>query len=276
VYTTVGDEKLDSFRDERWWLIEVDELAIRTDVLIAARHQARILHTPDFKIASMRMKTVLLASSVLLALSAHALAADPQIGASATPSFDWTGFYAGGQIGGGWVNKKTNDDPNSVGIGLGGVIGGAYAGYNWQIPGSSVVLGIDTDVVLSGVDGSGGNPVGNTASGKWDWYGATRGRLGYAFDRFLPYVAGGVAYGHVKASYGFPDGTIYSGGKTDTGWTIGGGFEYALTDTLIARAEYRYTDFGKTHVTLSNGGFSNVSEVDLPVHDIRIGLAYKF
>src|SRR5580704_1908537 len=33
-----------------------------------------------------------------------------------------------------------------------------------------------------------------------DWLGTARGRLGYAFDRFLPYVTGGLAAGDIKAN----------------------------------------------------------------------------
>ena len=31
------------------------------------------------------------------------------------------------------------------------------------------------------------------------WVGTTRARVGYAFDRWLPYVTGGVAYGNIQA-----------------------------------------------------------------------------
>lgn len=217
------------------------------------------------------MKYLFLASAALMAVASAASAADLE-----TPSFNWTGFYLGGQIGGGWVNGPGSSDPNAVHLNVDGVIGGAYAGYNWQAPGSNLVLGVDTDILASGLDGSGRNALGNTASGKWEWYGATRGRVGYAFDRFLPYIAGGVAYGHVKASYGFPDGSIYSGGKTDAGWTIGAGLEYAISDHLTARAEYRHTDFGKMDVTLTGAGGSGVSEIKMPIDDVRFGLAYKF
>lgn len=222
------------------------------------------------------MKTLLILSTTVLTW-AGAAAADMTAPAQVTPVLNWSGFYVGGQGGGGWVNADRQDgDPNAVGLNLSGVIGGLYAGYNWQFPGSNFVVGVDTDIVFSGIDGQGRNLFSDSASAKWEWYGATRGRIGYAFDRFLPYVAGGVAYGRVKASYAYPDGSTFSGGKTGTGWTIGGGLDYAFTDNLVGRAEYRYTDFGTQHVTLTGGGVSGVSDIDLPVHDIRVGLSYKF
>ncbi|MCW6537725.1 outer membrane beta-barrel protein [Sphingomonas sp. MMSM24] len=80
----------------------------------------------------------------------------------------------------------------------------------------------------------------------------------------------------MKASYGFPDGSTFSGSKTETGWAIGGGLEYALSEHVTARAEYRYTDFGKMNVTLSGPGRSGDSKLEMPIHDVRVGLAYRF
>ncbi len=102
------------------------------------------------------------------------------------PAVTWTEFYVGGQVGGGWVDNPDSSDPNAVNLDVNGIIGGAYAGYSWQLPGANLVLGVDTDIVASGLDGSGHNRLGTSASGKWEWYGATRGRIGYAFEGFLP------------------------------------------------------------------------------------------
>ena len=50
-----------------------------------------------------------------------------------------------------------------------------------------------------------------------------RGRLGYAIDRWMPYVTGGLAYGDIKASpAGFPGDSA-----TNVGWTVGAGAEFS-------------------------------------------------
>ena len=59
------------------------------------------------------------------------------------------------------------------------------------------------------------------------------------------------------------------------GWTAGGGLEYALTDHVLGRLEYRFTD-------LQIRGFVNAATGTadagghLPINDFRAGIAYKF
>ncbi|CAM5406818.1 hypothetical protein MAUB1S_06921 [Mycolicibacterium aubagnense] len=222
------------------------------------------------------MKKLLLASVVLLAPTSMAAAADTQQPSVERLEFNWTGAYGGGQVGGGWDHQKKPDVAGGVGYNTGGFLGGIYAGYNWQIPGNNIVLGIDTDFTLSGVGGD-GTAEGNGSSLDWKWTGAVRGRVGYAFDRFLPYIAGGLAYGRYDVSYTYPNGAVVDGKDTVTGWTLGGGFDYAFTDNLIGRFEYRYSDFGINETTLNWrgapwGDFFYTGRVQ----DIRLGVAYKF
>ena len=75
-------------------------------------------------------------------------------------------------------------------------------------------------------------------------------------DRFMPYVAGGVS----SAKYQFDldhDGTgnmDFEEERRLTGWNIGVGAEYAVTNNLLVRAEYRYTDFGSENFDQDWGG----------------------
>jgi outer membrane immunogenic protein len=153
----------------------------------------------------------------------------------AAPIFTWTGFYIGGNLGAGW--RDSNDDPvilTGPGIpgGLAGgtlifgnnndatFTGGGQIGYNYQI--GSFVIGAEADI--QGIDsGNNSNAVfipgpgfaGTFVPGEFengaDWWGSARLRAGVAFDRFLVYATGGLAYT-----------------EDNTGWTVGGGVEWAL------------------------------------------------
>lgn len=59
-----------------------------------------------------------------------------------------------------------------------------------------------------------------------------------------------------------------------TGWNIGGGVDYSVTDNLILRAEYRYTDFGSK--TFHDLWYEDEAKIKLKTNDIRLGIAYKF
>ena len=173
------------------------------------------------------------------------------------PSFSWSGPYIGAQVGYGWgrASNTSND---------GWMVGG-YLGYNVQLDGSPVVFGVETDLNWSNVDGNRGarGRAGRTRLSS-DWNGATRGRIGYAFDRFLVYGAAGIAYADRELrSPGFGKDN-----KTAVGWTVGGGVEAAVTDNVVARAEYRYTDYGSDRF---NGLKSSATE-----HRIMGGIAVKF
>ncbi|MER9413858.1 porin family protein [Mesorhizobium sp. M0589] len=219
----------------------------------------------------MPMKTLLLGLSLSL-IGSSAFAADAIL-EEVTPVFSWTGGYIGLQAGyarsDGNIRQRSGrgfveTDPD-------GFLGGVYAGYSYQML-SNIVIGVELDVVYANVDGSGqifaapGLPVpGGIAIEELNWSGAARLRLGYAVDRFLPYIAGGVAYGGIDTSSNTVSGSF---GDTFTGWTIGAGLDYAMTDNLLLRAEYRYTDFGTE--ALPNG------KVDLKTNEVRFGIAYKF
>jgi outer membrane immunogenic protein len=231
------------------------------------------------------MKKLLLASTILCAMSGYALAADAVVESPPevvyTPGFTWTGGYLGGQVGYLWGSGDafSDDLAATAEIEPDGWLGGVYVGYNYQFD-NAVVIGIDADFAWTGADDSatvfdtgGGAPIA-TLDTELDWEGAVRARLGYAVDRFLPYVAGGVAFGRLSGeAFGLGGGaSLGSADETNTGWTLGVGLEYAFTDNLIARAEYRYTDFGDFDFTVGGNDIS----ADLTTNDVRFGLAWKF
>jgi outer membrane immunogenic protein len=225
------------------------------------------------------MKKLLLASVAIIALGvASASAADIQrrqaMPAKAplyvTPVYNWTGFYVG--INGGW-GWGTSDWDNLFGTASaktsGGLVGGTL-GYNYQI--GQAVLGIEGDIDWSNMHGSTSNGICTFANCETrnSWLSTVRGRLGYAFDRFMPYVTGGAAFGDIKTTaFG-----LGSERETKTGWTVGGGLEAALAGPWTAKVEYLYVDLGKGGCGAAVCGVP--TDVDFKTNIVRAGLNYRF
>jgi outer membrane immunogenic protein len=249
----------------------------------------------------MFMKKFLLSSVAFLGLATGAMAADlpsrtmaPMAPISAVPVFTWTGFYIGAQVGYAWGDDENNFPSNALvfnGVtyepfdsGFGGdndsFLAGVHAGYNYQF--GSIVVGIEGDVEgLFGDDedefdsivySAPGVPATFAFSGNTlDWQGSIRGRVGFAFDRAMIYATGGFAFGGVSG--GFSSTLVDNGDDTITGWTLGAGVEYAFTNNLTTRLEYRYTSFEGDDSVFDGVTFGG-DELDF--HAIRVGLSYKF
>ena len=186
--------------------------------------------------------------------------------------FNWTGLYVGAQIGYGWGNADAQSGPlagfdQTYSYDTDGWVGGGYAGYNWQY--QNLVYGIETDIEASSISGAGIGSLGYGHDAEIGWLGSTRGRLGIAYDRTLFYATAGWAYGDVKIDKGFAS---YS--DVRSGWTAGVGAERAITDRMMVRLEYRYTDLGSSNFSSSAVGSIDKSEVDF--HAVRAGLSFKF
>ncbi|WP_378947792.1 outer membrane protein [Mesorhizobium sp. ANAO-SY3R2] len=225
------------------------------------------------------MKAILFASTLLGISAGQAVAADAI--ATTPPTFVWTGGYIGLQAGHAWgdagvsyvypgVSLFSSPDPD-------GFVGGVYAGYNHQFT-NNVVLGVDADIAWTEAK-SGFQPFNIFTRAAVDvaYTAALRARIGYASDRWLPYVSGGLAISRAEISY---DMVVQDAIVKDTlaGWTLGAGVEYAANDKLVVRAEYRYSDYGNgTAKPSAFPSFPNDrAAYDLRSSDIRLGVAYKF
>jgi outer membrane immunogenic protein len=182
------------------------------------------------------------------------------------PAYNWTGPYIGINGGGGW-GSSTWGFTDSFGV-SGGLIGGTL-GYNWQT--GPWVLGVEGDIDWSSLRGSTTTfcPAGCETSNSW--LATVRGRLGYAFDRFLPYVTGGAAFGDIHAERpGFVGDR-----ETRAGWTVGGGLEFALAGNWTAKVEYLHVDLGNFDCGFSCGtAFGN--NVSFQADIVRGGLNFRF
>jgi outer membrane immunogenic protein len=162
---------------------------------------------------------------------------------------------------------------DGIAFGTSGGSGGVHAGYDIQT--GVLVYGIEADAALGGIEGSGTDGGDEpTLNSKVTWLATVRGRVGYAFDRFLVYATGGVAFagGTLTVRH---DASRASDRQTHIGWTVGGGVEYAIDDNWSAGLEYRYVDLGRrTYVDAAViGGTANIR---LALHTLMARLSYRF
>jgi outer membrane immunogenic protein len=179
------------------------------------------------------------------------------------PVFNWTGFYIGANAGYGF--GRSNWDLFGVSPSPKGFVGGAQIGFNYQL--GSFVFGLEADYDYSAMKGDAACGAFGTCTTKNSWLATGRGRIGYAFDRFLPYFTGGVAFGNVKA-----ENAILAASSNRTGYAIGGGLEYAFTGAWSVRAEYLYVDLGK----FDAGPAPFVNNVSFNANLVRAGVNYRF
>ena len=234
----------------------------------------------------MRSKFGLLAAALGLAVVQAAAAADmPLKAATAAIPFNWTGLYVGATAGYVFGSSQHCDPPGSRfctnSFAVDGFIGGGTLGYNWQW--SNWVAGLETDFSGASARGSTTSLRGSFSCGtavlicrtQLDWFGTVRGRLGAAYDRFLPYVTGGFAYGRLYADLGVP---ATSNSDTRGGWTMGGGIEYALAPQhWSAKLEYLYVHLGNLfYDTARLCGNLTCTAVHNDFNIVRLGVNYRF
>jgi outer membrane immunogenic protein len=187
--------------------------------------------------------------------------------------FSWTGFYVG--INGGYGFGKSNWS-NTFGttgdFNTKGALAGGTIGYNLQT--GAWVWGLEGDIDYSWMKGSVTNAaIGCGGAGcetRNDWLGTARGRIGYAWDRFLPYVTGGAAFGDIKATN--PAGA--SSTKTKLGYVLGAGVEYAFLGAWSAKIEYNYVDLGKGTCAAATCGLD--TDVKFKTNIVKLGVNYRF
>jgi outer membrane immunogenic protein len=260
------------------------------------------------------LKRAIVAAGTLCIIPGLAFAADLPVGyqrpLKAVPSvpFTWTGFYIGANVGGAFDNS---DRVNVTGLGpfLGvdslairqkstGITGGGQVGYNYEFGignGSGIVIGIEADGAYTDLSKNSVINIAGQYSAAYhtslDYLGTIRGRLGYAYDRFMVYGTGGFAYGGVGHSASVLPGNgippiSASINTTETGFAYGGGLEYALptdafyhlsnTSAVTVRVEYLRYELNNNLATVSLG----VSSPQVKFHDVgniaRAGVSYKF
>jgi len=217
------------------------------------------------------------------------------IGFGAAAPFNGAAVFAGQQA--------------TPGFNTSGFNGGGYAGCDYQF--SNWVVGVEGDWSVmnnSGQGGPGQQPLFTSVGpggihpftyGELQerWYATVRGRLGYAVDKWLFFVSGGGAWTRIDASrfdlLDVGSVALHNQQQNDTrsGWTVGGGIDYAITGASLmpgwsVRVEYLYVQF-KDYTTFTTPlvsgpagaiPISHVTNLNTNLKDniVRVGFAYKF
>lgn len=261
----------------------------------------------------MRYKPLLLSSLGLISTGVPAAdAASPTLHGNAQAAFaysptSWTGLYVGANLGG--ISDHSSESGfypsggfgsycfgNNTFIGTAacnfansqtatGVIGGLQIGYNFQT--GNWVYGLETDFDFSSArKTTTGSSATGYAFGSWSAqngvkeFGTARLRLGYAFDRALVFATGGLAYADMVNNFTPGNATGYTWTNSGTGWrtgyAVGGGLEYQLTDKISVKGEALYYDLGSVdHVISSSTGSFGLTDHMTGVIG-RVGINYLF
>ncbi len=230
---------------------------------------------------------------------------------NAPPAYNWTGFYIGGFAGGAWGERDVSTtETGSIppGFGFNGVgdnwgydlgssfIGGGTLGYNWQAPGSPLLVGVEGELGYVHSRGSAADPkspnLDTVASARvGDWYGVLAGRLGWTgLPNWLIYIKGGAVWTErhaetVDACFVFPCGAATvdaRGSSTKTGWTVGGGAEWMFAPHWSVKAEYLYLGIQESIEACGPGGANAAGltfcwKHDLgSIHTAKLGVNYHF
>lgn len=186
------------------------------------------------------MKKLLLGGVAAATLSTAVGAAEPTPALEALPPaeatpYNWTGFY-------GRTNKlapayETLLLGTPIGSSADSFLNPSQFGLNYQK--GLFFFGVEGEVRRRGADFIGiyGLDLSNFRN-EQGWIGTLRPRAGVAVDNLLFYGTGGIAYSTGE------DNRFTS--QQRTGWTVGGGVEYASGKQWSLGLEYLYADFGKS------------------------------
>ena len=241
------------------------------------------------------MRRIVVTTATLMAFAGPAFGADLGLASyggepPAGPVTPWTGCYVGGFAGGLWASSDKwmvrTPGGDFYGQSLGGHdlnswIGGVQSGCDYQFAGG-FVIGFAGD--YGWADASGSHPstreFGVSYHSEIGSLASVTGRVGYAWGRVLGYVKGGAAWERDDYSAStIVVGTAYRASDTRSGWTIGGGGEYAITKFLSGFVEYDYYSFGTETIRLTpqipglRPGFLDIGE---SAQVVRAGLNLRF
>jgi outer membrane immunogenic protein len=247
------------------------------------------------------MKAIVLGGAAASLLTVSAFAADLGIPQAAPgpviPAFTWTGCYGGLQAGGGWGEKDLTDTAQalsptsgftSANLNISGYVIGGQIGCDYQFA-PNWVVGIEGSVAGGNIGAStapaltvAGAIPGDNATFKetTDLLASATGRIGYAWNNWMLYGKGGVAWSNDRYDApGVFTGVPYElqGSETRIGWTVGAGVEWAFSDVWSVKVEYDYYGFGNRNVTFveqTGLGVVGPENIKQTIQVVKIGVNF--
>ena len=217
------------------------------------------------------------------------------------PAYNWSGFYAGGQLGYAWgTSNWTASSPGAPNVSgslslaqpidifgqTGSFFAGLQAGYNYVLP-NRIVIGGEVDATFptflnrAGISTGGITNLTSPTLGA-ETYGETvlasgtvRGRIGYAPGSWLFYATGGFAWTYDQQLL-----TQVATGANESpflwrlGYAAGAGVEAPVAPHWTARLEYLFTSYGNSGRSFFGG--TQHFDSDFSVQQVRAGLNYQF
>jgi outer membrane immunogenic protein len=251
------------------------------------------------------MRTLFLASTALITGSA-AFAADlparmpVKAPVAVAAPYSWTGCYVGGHIGAGWAHTNFSDALGNRIAPVGSEVqvdsdasflGGGQVGCDYQFA-ANWVIGLAGDFSWASIDGVADDPFfsGKTAGvpltlhSRTDFLATATGRIGYAWNTLLVYGKGGFAWSHDKYQVNNFSCVIFTScntnaNETRTGWTAGGGVEWAFMPNWSLLVEYNHYGFGTNNLTFidpTQPGSPAAFGVKQDFDAVKVGVNYRF
>jgi outer membrane immunogenic protein len=234
----------------------------------------------------MRIRSALLTFSAAMLVSTASFAADlpartyskAPVYAPAAPIYNWTGVYVGAHLGAafGGDDSFTSSDTLLRGSSRDAAfLGGGQLGADYQFA-PNWVVGIEGQISGLSNNNRTFSDGFDALRDRSDWLASVTGRLGYTWGPGMIYAKGGVAFRDNKgleATTGFLRAVT---DRQDTGYTVGGGFEYMFAPAWSAKVEYQYYNFDTTNVAFVAGGLPQALSYKDDLHTVKVGVNYHF
>src|SRR5438105_4885959 len=177
---------------------------------------------------------------------------------AASPAYNWSGCYIGGNLGGAWAHKDFM--PGSF-----GTSGEGPASMHSFVGGGQLGCDVQNGMWVFGVQGvfdwasmNGDSPffLGKNFSTHIPWFATASARAGYLVQpTLLIFVNGGAAF--VRDEHKFLEGPTADAiaNLTRSGSLFGGGFEWMFAPYWSVTVQYGYMSFGTKSVAFRGVGF---------------------
>ena len=242
------------------------------------------------------MLRVLSGAAILALTATTASAADLALGAPAPApvAFTWTGCHVGGHLGGLFSDEiHTNSTGLSTDHDATAFVGGGQIGCDYQFA-PSWVVGAEGRAAWNSLKFSYSSTVVSLVTGALiapsqftttnDFLASATGRLGYVYGggRWMLFARGGVAWtrDRYEDSLVLPAGPAVDPTATvnRTGWTVGGGVEWAFAPQWSVNLESNYYEFGTQTIILRNAApvFNVTTHIRDQFSATTVGVNYHF